>query len=95
MSPHADAAKVRLLVLDADGTLTDGGICVDGHGVETKRFSVRDGFAIRAWMRTGRQLASRGNLHHDMEWKKDCTSSTHQNIEEVHEGSCTAGPLLQ
>jgi 3-deoxy-D-manno-octulosonate 8-phosphate phosphatase (KDO 8-P phosphatase) len=57
MSPHADVAKVRLLVLDADGTLTDGGICVDGHGVETKRFSVRDGFAIRAWMRTGRQLA--------------------------------------
>lgn len=48
---------MRLLVLDADGTLTDGGIHVDGLGVESKRFSVRDGFAIRAWMRSGRELA--------------------------------------
>jgi YrbI family 3-deoxy-D-manno-octulosonate 8-phosphate phosphatase len=57
MPTGADASKVRLLVLDADGTLTDGGILVDGHGVEMKRFSVRDGFAVRCWLRSGRELA--------------------------------------
>lgn len=65
MSSGADASKVRLLVLDADGTLTDGGILVDGHGVEMKRFSVRDGFAMRCWLRSGRELAvitGRGEL---------------------------------
>jgi len=69
MQGPADPARVRLLVLDADGTLTDGGIHVDGHGVETKRFFVRDGFAIRAWMRSGREIAvitgrGEGSLRH-------------------------------
>jgi len=65
MRRPSDPARVRLLVLDADGTLTDGGIHVDGHGVETKRFHVRDGFGMRAWMRSGRELAvvtGRGEL---------------------------------
>jgi YrbI family 3-deoxy-D-manno-octulosonate 8-phosphate phosphatase len=57
MDASRDPARVRLLLLDADGTLTDGGILVDGHGVEMKRFCVRDGFAIRAWLRSGRELA--------------------------------------
>lgn len=57
MAPRTDASKVRLLVLDADGTLTDGGIFVDGHGIEAKRFSVRDGFGVRAWLRSGREIA--------------------------------------
>jgi YrbI family 3-deoxy-D-manno-octulosonate 8-phosphate phosphatase len=65
MRRPSDPARVRLLVLDADGTLTDGGIHVDGHGVETKRFHVRDGFGMRAWMRSGREIAvvtGRGEL---------------------------------
>jgi 3-deoxy-D-manno-octulosonate 8-phosphate phosphatase (KDO 8-P phosphatase) len=65
MHRATDPARVRLLVLDADGTLTDGGIHVDGHGVESKRFSVRDGFGMRAWMRSGREIAvvtGRGEL---------------------------------
>ena len=57
MAQRADASKVRLLLLDADGTLTDGGITVDGHGLESKRFSVRDGFGMRAWLRSGREIA--------------------------------------
>ncbi|MHC4910690.1 MAG: KdsC family phosphatase [Planctomycetota bacterium] len=48
---------IRLLCLDVDGVLTDGSILIDDHGVETKRFHVRDGTALRLWMDSGRELA--------------------------------------
>lgn len=37
---------IRLLVLDVDGTLTDGGLYLDSAGGETKKFSVRDGAGL-------------------------------------------------
>lgn len=37
---------IRWLILDVDGTMTDGGIYLDGNGLETKKFSVQDGAAI-------------------------------------------------
>lgn len=38
--------KIKLLVLDVDGTFTDGGIYYDDHGNETKKFSVKDGAGV-------------------------------------------------
>jgi len=40
------ANKIRLLLLDVDGVLTDGQIIIDDKGVETKHFDVRDGQGI-------------------------------------------------
>lgn len=40
------AKKIKLVVLDVDGTLTEGTIFLDNEGIETKAFNVRDGFAI-------------------------------------------------
>lgn len=40
------AARVRLLVLDVDGTLTDGGVYIDTHGVQSKKFNIKDGMGI-------------------------------------------------
>ncbi|MFP4481748.1 MAG: KdsC family phosphatase [Thermovirgaceae bacterium] len=37
---------IRLFAMDVDGTLTDGGIYLDGQGAEWKRFDVRDGLGI-------------------------------------------------
>ncbi|MGH7133272.1 MAG: KdsC family phosphatase [Phycisphaerales bacterium] len=48
---------IQLLVLDVDGVLTDGGIYVDAHGVELKRYHVMDGFALRLWERMGLRAA--------------------------------------
>lgn len=45
--------KIMLLAMDVDGVLTDGSIYLDDPGHETKRFNVRDGFAIRLWQRLG------------------------------------------
>ena len=50
-------AQIKLLCLDVDGVLTDGGIAIDDAGHETKRFHVRDGAALRMWARLGYETA--------------------------------------
>ena len=35
-----------MLVLDVDGTLTDGGVYIDANGVQSKKFNIRDGMGI-------------------------------------------------
>ncbi len=50
-------AAVKLLVLDVDGVLTDGGLWLDQEGRLQKRFDVRDGLGIRLLQQTGMTLA--------------------------------------
>lgn len=38
--------SIRAIVMDVDGTLTDGGIYLDDRGNEFKKFDVKDGYAI-------------------------------------------------
>jgi 3-deoxy-D-manno-octulosonate 8-phosphate phosphatase (KDO 8-P phosphatase) len=40
---------IELIVLDVDGTLTDGGITYSNSGDELKTFDVSDGLAIATW----------------------------------------------
>jgi 3-deoxy-D-manno-octulosonate 8-phosphate phosphatase (KDO 8-P phosphatase) len=40
------AARLRLVITDVDGVLTDGGVYVSEHGEAMKRFSVRDGMGV-------------------------------------------------
>ncbi|MGP4787536.1 KdsC family phosphatase [Psychrobacter sp. 1Y11] len=47
------AGKVKMLVLDVDGILSNGQIIYDANGVETKAFSVQDGVGIKALARYG------------------------------------------
>lgn len=51
------ARKVKLLALDVDGVLTDGGIIYDGADAELKTFNVKDGHGMKLLMRTGVQIA--------------------------------------
>ena len=37
---------IKLVLLDVDGTLTDGGIYRGNNGEELKRFNVKDGYVI-------------------------------------------------
>lgn len=64
IEPHTDArsgsqsledrlARVRLLLLDVDGVLTDGGVTWTNDGVEQKTFDIRDGLGIRLWQQAG------------------------------------------
>ncbi|MGA3083636.1 MAG: HAD-IIIA family hydrolase [Thermodesulfobacteriota bacterium] len=47
------AKKIRLLLLDVDGILTDGRIFYNGKGQEIKCFYVQDGQGIRLLLREG------------------------------------------
>lgn len=38
--------KIRAILFDIDGVLTDGGIIYDNHGIEYKRYNVKDGQII-------------------------------------------------
>ncbi|MBT0811211.1 HAD-IIIA family hydrolase [Litoribacter ruber] len=41
------ASKIKLLVTDVDGVLTDGGVIYDDHKTEFKRFQVKDGQIVQ------------------------------------------------
>ena len=70
MSPHrspgpstldeASARRVRLVGLDVDGVLTDGGIylgAVDGAPLEFKRYEIQDGLGIHFLRKAGIRVA--------------------------------------
>jgi len=51
------AARIRMLVLDVDGVLTDGQLYFDNQGNEMKAFCTRDGLGLRALQSQGTELA--------------------------------------
>lgn len=51
------AKKIKLLILDVDGVMTDGSIILDNNGNEFKKFHVRDGHGIKMLIRTGVNVA--------------------------------------
>lgn len=62
MTKHADdiserARRIRLLILDCDGVLTDGRIIMLPGGDETKAFDVKDGHAMVMAQRAGLPIA--------------------------------------
>jgi 3-deoxy-D-manno-octulosonate 8-phosphate phosphatase (KDO 8-P phosphatase) len=44
-------SRVKLLILDVDGVMTDGRIIIDDAGLESKQFDVRDGHGLKMLMR--------------------------------------------
>jgi len=51
------ARNIRLLIVDVDGVLTDGGIILDDNGNQIKKFHVRDGHGIKLLQRYGIEVA--------------------------------------
>lgn len=51
------AQNIRLLALDVDGVLTDGGVYVFEDGTEFRRFNIKDGLGLRRVLETGIQVA--------------------------------------
>lgn len=52
-----DVSQIKLMVLDVDGTLTDGGIYLTESGEEFKKYNTKDGMAIKRLLRQGMHVA--------------------------------------
>ncbi|MDQ6975294.1 MAG: HAD hydrolase family protein [Mariprofundaceae bacterium] len=55
--PFDAAKRVRMLVLDVDGVLSDGRVILLNSGEEAKSFNVRDGHGIKMLQRSGIEVA--------------------------------------
>jgi 3-deoxy-D-manno-octulosonate 8-phosphate phosphatase (KDO 8-P phosphatase) len=42
---------IEMIVIDVDGTLTDGKVAYDANGIESRNFDVKDAFAITIWIK--------------------------------------------
>lgn len=57
------AKKLKLLILDVDGVLTDGRLFFDNEGTEYKCFHARDGHGIKLLRQTGVEVAIISGRH--------------------------------
>ena len=57
MTTAEAASQVRLLILDVDGVLTDGGLQFDNRGEEYKTFNSLDGHGIRMALDAGLEVS--------------------------------------
>jgi 3-deoxy-D-manno-octulosonate 8-phosphate phosphatase (KDO 8-P phosphatase) len=57
LSLQEKAARIKLILFDVDGVLTDGAVLINSDGSESKNFFIRDGIAMvwaqRAGIRVG------------------------------------------
>ena len=68
------AMRVKALVLDVDGVLTDASLFYSARGESLKAFSARDGFAIRL------AVASDDSVNSSISASEGCTSSLPASI---------------
>jgi 3-deoxy-D-manno-octulosonate 8-phosphate phosphatase (KDO 8-P phosphatase) len=77
------AKKIKLLLLDVDGVMTDGSIILDSAGKETKAFHVRDGHGIKMAQRAGITIGIITGRRSDVVNIR----ARELGIEEVHQGA--------
>jgi 3-deoxy-D-manno-octulosonate 8-phosphate phosphatase (KDO 8-P phosphatase) len=53
VSIEARASRIKLVVFDVDGVLTDGTVLLHPDGTESKRFDIKDGLAVVWAQRAG------------------------------------------
>ena len=84
------AAKIRLLVLDVDGVLTDGRLYYGADGGETKAFSTQDGAAIKMLLGTGVAVAIVTGRQSEIVTRR----AAELGIKHVHQGAHDKGLVL-
>lgn len=76
------AADLRMLILDVDGVMTDGGIILIGQDTEAKRFDVQDGMGITLARAAGLTVAILTSRNSDVVQRR----ARELGIEEVIQG---------
>lgn len=85
------AKKIKLLVFDVDGVMTDGSVTYDENGVEYKTFNVKDGHGLVRMVKSGFITAiitarNNGTVTH---------RAKNLNITEVYQGRQYKLPALE
>jgi 3-deoxy-D-manno-octulosonate 8-phosphate phosphatase (KDO 8-P phosphatase) len=73
-------SQIRLLVLDVDGTLTDGGIYFGANGEEHKRFHTQDGLGIVLARGVGLQIAWVTGRESSIVWRRSQELATPRHL---------------
>ena len=77
------ARRLKLLILDVDGVLTDGKLFFDDQGKEYKSFHARDGHGIKLLRQTGVEVAViSGRKSHSVELRMKSLGIEHQGYED-------------
>ena len=63
-----DLSKIKMVMLDVDGTLTDGCIYILESGEQFKKFNAKDGLGVRKATRRGIVV---GIISHSMSGRDD------------------------
>jgi 3-deoxy-D-manno-octulosonate 8-phosphate phosphatase (KDO 8-P phosphatase) len=56
MNTNERSNDIKLLAMDIDGVLTDGGVYISEEGNETRRFDIKDGLGLKKVMAEGIQV---------------------------------------
>lgn len=76
------ASKIKMIILDVDGVMTDGRVYISADGVESKSFDIRDGFAVVFAKRHGLKFGIISGLKSPIVDRR----AAQLGIEEVHAG---------
>jgi len=81
MPSEEKAAKVKMIILDVDGVMTDGRVVIGDDSTESKFFDIKDGFGISLAHRVGIKTAIISGRKCDATTKR----AKELGIEEVHQ----------
>ena len=85
------ARKIRLILMDADGVLTDGRIIVFADGNDARSYHARDGLAVRVGQSGGLAFG----VISGRESKAVAARAQELDFVEIHQRVAAKGPLLE
>jgi len=83
---------IELIVLDVDGTMTDGQVVYSSQGEELKSFNIKDGMAIKAW---NTYLKKQSAIITGRDSKIVKRRSDELSVQHLHQGKSEKGKVLQ
>ena len=83
--------KIKMLILDVDGVMTDGKIIMDSEGRELKNFNVRDGHGLITIQRHGIKVAILTGRTSDVVEHR----ARDLNIKEVYQGALNKKEIFE
>ena len=82
--------RIKILLFDCDGVLTDGRIALGNNGIELKFFSTTDGLALKMWNKSGLLSGSiTGRSSEALERR-----AAELKFDELHQGIARKGDVL-